>query len=186
MNPIPKLKEKAKTTRFLLFSPQRLNISNPLTIMFANIIMVQPPKTELGSVAIKVPNTGNNPAKIMIAAPEAMAILLTTYVIATRPTFWLKDVIGMQPIKEDRELTIPSHAIEPAISFSLTVLPSPEAAIAEVSPIVSVAETRKISMNAMMASGLNSNETGSTFGRENTDTPSNPEKSTIPSVSARR
>ena len=63
VNPKPKLKEKAKTVRFLFVSPQRLNISNTLTMMFANIINVQPPKTGLGSVAIKAPNTGNNPAK---------------------------------------------------------------------------------------------------------------------------
>lgn len=43
--------------------------------MFANIIIVQPPKTELDSVAIKVTNTGNNPAMIIITAPEAIAIL---------------------------------------------------------------------------------------------------------------
>lgn len=69
----------------------------------------------------------------------------TAFVIATSPTFWLNDVIGRQPNTDESALTNPSHAIEPDVSFSVAYLSSPEEASAEVSPIVSVAETKNIS-----------------------------------------
>ena len=81
---------------------------------------------------------------------------LTTFVIAIRPTFWLKEVIGRQPKTEDKLLTRPSQTIEPEISFSLTSRRRPIAVMAEVSPMVSVAETRNIKKNAKIASGWNS------------------------------
>ena len=76
--------------------------------------------------------------------------------ICLPPTFWLNEVIGIHPKTEDSALTKPSHAIEPDVSFSVTSLPSPEAARADVSPIVSVADTRKININAIIALALNS------------------------------
>ena len=66
----------------------------------------------------------------------AIAYLLTTLVIATRPTFWLNDVIGKQPNTEDNELTNPSQAIEPEVSLVVASLFKPEDASADVSPIV--------------------------------------------------
>lgn len=75
----------------------------------------------------------------MMTAPVIMANLFTTLVIAIRPTFWLKEVIGMQPKSEEKLLTSPSQVMEPEISFSLTLRRRPIAVIAEVSPIVSVA-----------------------------------------------
>lgn len=61
------------------------------------------------SVASNAPNIGNAPARIIITAPVAMVKRLTTLVIATRPTFWLNDVIGRQPKTEDSELIKPSR-----------------------------------------------------------------------------
>ena len=87
----------------------------------------------------------------MISAPVAIVKRLTTFVIATRPTFWLKDVIGIQPNREDRELIKPSQAREPEISFVVALRFKPELASACVSPIVSVADTKKISATEMIA-----------------------------------
>ena len=41
-----------------------------------------------------------------------MVNLLTTFVIATSPTFWLNEVIGRHPKSEENALTRPSHARE--------------------------------------------------------------------------
>ena len=86
-------------------------------------------------------------------APVAMVNRLTTFVMATNPTFWLNEVIGRQPNTEDNALTKPSQAIEPDVSSLVTSRFKPEAARAEVSPIVSVAETRKINVTERIASG---------------------------------
>ena len=56
-------------------------------------------------------------------------------------------MIGIHPKSDEIELTNPSHAIEPEVSFTVTSRLSPDDARADVSPIVSVAETRKISTN---------------------------------------
>lgn len=96
------------------------------------------------------PKIGKIPARIIIIAPAAIANLFTTFVIATKPTFWLKEVIGRQPKTEESVLINPSQAIEPEVSFKVASLPSPVEAKAEVSPIVSVAETRKIRVTETM------------------------------------
>ena len=80
----------------------------------------------------------------------------TTFVIATSPTFWLKEVIGIHPKTEDSALMNPSQAIDPEISFCSAFLPRAVAASAEVSPIVSVADTRKINVTETIALRLNS------------------------------
>ena len=82
----------------------------------------------------------------MIPAPVAIVKRLITFVIAINPTFWLNDVIGRHPNSAERELMYPSQAIEPVISLSVTSRFNADAASADVSPIVSVAETRKIRM----------------------------------------
>ena len=69
-------------------------------------------------------------------APVAIAYLFTTFVIATSPTFWLNEVIGIHPKTEDSALTKPSHAIEPDVSLVVASLFKPEDASADVSPIV--------------------------------------------------
>ena len=104
---------------------------------------------------------------------------LTTLVIATRPTFWLNDVIGRQPKTEDSELIKPSQAMEPEVSFSVTSRPKPEAASAEVSPMVSVADTKKMSTTDTIASGRNSMRNGISCGMAIRDVPASEEKSTM-------
>lgn len=131
-------------------------IWTPLTTIVPNIIIVHPPSTALGKVASRLPTAGKNPATTMIIAPVEIAYLLTTFVIATSPTFWLKEVIGIHPKIEESALTKPSQAMEPEVSFSVTSLPSPDDARAEVSPIVSVADTRKIRIKENIALALNS------------------------------
>lgn len=89
----------------------------------------------------------------MMMTPMSRVKRLTTLVIATSPTFWLKDVIGRQPKTADKELMKPSQAMDPAVSFAFTSLPRPEDASADVSPMVSVADTRKIKNTETMAPG---------------------------------
>ena len=113
-----------------------------------------------------------------------MVNLFTTFVIATIPTFWLNDVIGRQPNTDESALTNPSHAIEPDVSFSVAYLSSPEEASAEVSPIVSVAETKNISTTDTMASALNSILNGIRCGIAIILISLNEEKSTTPIINA--
>ena len=68
-----------------------------------------------------------------------------------KPTFWLKEVIGGQPNNDEIELQNPSQAKESEISSSVTSRFNPEFTRAEVSPIVSVAETKKITTTAIIA-----------------------------------
>ena len=109
------------------------------------------PSTASGRVASTAPKIGKIPARIMIRAPVAIVKRLTTFVIATSPTFWLKDVIGIHPNREERELMKPSQAREPEISFVVALRFKPELASAWVSPMVSVADTKKISATEIMA-----------------------------------
>lgn len=113
-------------------------------------------------------------------APDAIAKRLTTLVIATSSTFWLKEVIGRHPNTDDNALIKPSQAIEPEVSFKLASRFKPEAASAEVSPIVSVAETRKISVTEIIAFRLNSGLKGISLGKAIIDVPCSAEKSTTP------
>ena len=148
--------------------------------MVPNIMMVQPPNTAFGKVAKTAPKIGKIPARIMITAPVPMVKRLTTLVMATSPTFWLKDVIGRHPNKDEILLINPSQAMDPAVSFAVTSLPKPEDARAEVSPIVSVADTRKISVTDTMALILNSILNGINCGNETIAVLDKDEKSTIP------
>ena len=104
----------------------------------------------------------------------------TTFVIATSPTFWLKEVIGIHPKTEDSALMNPSQAIDPEISFCSAFLPRAVAASAEVSPIVSVADTRKINVTETIALRLNSGVNGIRDGNAMTEVSFSAEKSTIP------
>ena len=110
----------------------------------------------------------------------------TTLVIATSPTFWLKEVMGRQPNTEDRALIKPSHASEPEISRSVASRFRPEVASAHVSPMVSVADTRKISTTDRIALALNSGLKGIREGNATIEVPSRLEKSTIPIQTATR
>ena len=99
-----------------------------------------------------------------MAAPQPMALRFTTLVMAMRPTFWLKEVIGRHPKREDRELMNPSTAMAPETSRFFGARPKPIVASALVSPNVSVADTRKIRKKEKIASPRNSSSTGMTPG----------------------
>jgi len=152
VNPSPMERDRAAILIFLCEYPQRLIICTPDTTMEPNIISVQPPRTASGSDAKMTPSAGMSPARTMMTAPLAMAFLFTTCVMAISPTFWLKDVIGKHPKREDAAETNPSTAMEPDISLSFASRLNPMAASAEVSPSVSVADTRKIRNTEKMAS----------------------------------
>ena len=62
----------------------------PDIIIEPNMMTVQPPSTQLGSVVKNAPMGGNRP-------PNMIVKRLTTWVIEMRPTFWLNDVMGEQP-----------------------------------------------------------------------------------------
>ena len=101
------------------------------------------------------PKAGKIPARIRIPAPVAMVYRLITLVMASRPTFWLKEVMGIQPKQADKELIRPSQARLPEISLSVDSRPRTVLVMAEVSPMVSVAETRKIMVTETIALRLN-------------------------------
>ena len=90
----------------------------------------------------------------------------------------------MQPNTEDKLLITPSQVMEPATSFSVTSRPKPMAVIAEVSPMVSVAETRKIRKKAKIASAWNSMVKGISLGMASISTEAKRLKSTIPMAAA--
>ena len=113
------LKERAVIVVFFAESPHLPSIWIPLVTMEPNIMIVHPPKTASGNVARTAPNTGKMPAITRTAAPVAIAILFTTPVMATRPTFWLNDVIGEHPKSPPKALMNPSQAIEPEASFAV-------------------------------------------------------------------
>lgn len=69
-------------------------------------------------------------------APMAIAKRLTTFVMLTRPTFWLKEVLGSTPK--------PSQTTEPESSLSVGSRFNPPCATPEVSPMVSTAVTMNI------------------------------------------
>lgn len=107
---------------------------------------------------------------------------LTTFVIAISPTFWLKEVTGRQPNREEMLLAKPSQAREPDISFSVISRSRPETTMAVVSPIVSVAETRNITTTDKIAPKWNSGIKGKILGRDIIPPANNPDKSTIPII----
>ena len=180
VKPSPILNDNAAIIIFLCEKPHFAIICKPLITILPNIISVQPPSTASGNVASNVPNIGNNPAKTIITQPVKIVNLFTTFVIETSPTFWLNDVIGKQPKSPDNALTKPSAAIEPVSSFFETSRFNPDDASAYVSPIVSVADTRKITSTEITAPILNVGLIGSICGSDTICAVLNPEKSTIP------
>lgn len=180
VKPSPILNDNAAIIIFLCEKPHFAIICKPLITILPNIISVQPPSTASGNVASNVPNIGNNPAKTIITQPVKIVNLFTTFVIETSPTFWLNDVIGKQPKSPDNALTKPSAAIEPVSSFFETSRFNHDDASADVSPIVSVADTRKITSTEIIAPILNVGLIGSICGSDTICAVLNPEKSTIP------
>lgn len=95
-------------------------------------------------------------------------------------------MIGIQPNRPDKALIKPSQAMEPEVSFKLASRSRPEAASAEVSPMVSVADTKKINVVEMMALILNSGLNGSKDGNAMTAVFCKELKSTTPMAMATR
>ena len=124
----------------------------PANKMLPNIMMVQPPSTGCGMVVSAVPMAGNRPPRIIMAAPVAMTKRFTTLEMVARPTFCEKEVMGVHPKHPAMELTNPSQATEAPISLVVTSRPSAPEQSADVSPMVSVAETRNTHTMARMAS----------------------------------
>ena len=103
-------------------------------------------------VVSTVPMAGKRPPRIIMAAPVAMTNRFTTLDIAARPTFCENEVMGVQPKMPAMVLTKPSQATEAPISLVVTSRPSAPEQSADVSPMVSVAETRNTHTMARMAS----------------------------------
>ena len=138
---MPTQRDVATINVVFSFHSQEFIIFIPLTIIAPNIITVQPPSTHDGSVEKNAPTGGNKPAIISVKAPNIIVHLLTTLVIATSPTFWLKEVIGEHPNTPAEIADIkPSQQREPDTSFSMISLFKPPVQIAVVSPIVSAAK----------------------------------------------
>ena len=108
---------------------------------------------------ISAASFGNKPAIIIIIAPVAIANLLTTLVMATRPTFWLKEVFGRTPNTAASEEPSPSHITPPESSLSVASLPSPPSVIPEISPTVSTAVTTNIMQIGTIAFASNTHFT---------------------------
>ena len=134
--------------------------------MVPNIMMVHPPRTHWGKEEKNCPTGGRSPARSIMAAPLAMVKRLTTLVMAMRPTFCEKEVTGQQPKRAEMEEAKPSQAKEPEISFSVISRFRPVTTMAVVSPMVSVAETKKMIQVERMAPMLNTGITGRMWGRE--------------------
>ena len=110
---------------------------------------------------------GQRPHKIRKIAPVASAKRFTTFVIATSPTFWLKEVFGNTPNNAAKEEPRPSHITPPASSRSVASLPSPPSITPEISPTVSTAVTINIIRTGKIARRSNTGFTGISFGISN-------------------
>ena len=119
-----------------------------------------------------VPIGGNNPDKIIQSAPVMIVNRLTTLVIAISPTFWLNDVTGRQPNKDETLLASHRRLKEPEISFSVISVKAGDNHSCGIA-IVSVADTRKITTTDKIAPMLNSGVNGSSLGSEMVPHPSN-------------
>ena len=87
-----------------------------------------------------------------VSAPNMIVKRLTTFVMATRPTFWLNEVMGGQPnTPPDTAEIKPSQARDPETSFSVISRPRPPVQTAEVSPIVYAAEKKNTSVTETIA-----------------------------------
>ena len=126
----------------------------PEITMLANMNTAAPPKTGWGMMLMMAPILGNRPASTRMAAPMAMAKRLTTLVMPTRPTFWLKEVLGSTPNRAATAEPKPSQTTAPDSSLSVGARSRPPSTTPEVSPMVSTAVTMNMMHMGMMASSL--------------------------------
>ena len=139
----------------------------PLTTMEENIITAAPPRTLWGMMDTSAASFGNSPQKIRKIAPVANAKRFTTFVMATRPTFWLKEVLGSTPKMAAREEPRPSQITPPDSSVSVASRPIPPSITPEISPTVSTAVTINMIITGTMARISNTMGTGTSFGTAN-------------------
>ena len=97
----------------------------------------------------------------------ARANRLTTLVMATRPTFWLKEVLGSTPNRAAKEDPRPSHMTPPASSQSVASRPRPPSITPEMSPTVSTAVTTNIIITGRTARRSKMGFTGMSLGISN-------------------
>ena len=92
---------------------------------------------------------------------------MTILVMVTRPTFWLKEVLGSTPKMAAKEEPRPSHMTPPESSLSVASRPMPPSVTPEISPTVSTAVTINMIITGMMARRSNTGFTGISLGMEN-------------------
>ena len=126
-----------------------------------------PPRTDCGIMEINAASFGHSPHRIKKIAPVDNANRLTTFVIVTRPTFWLNEVFGSTPNNAANEDPSPSHITPPESSLSVASLPSPPSITPEISPTVSTAVTINIIRTGSMALRSKTGFTGINFGISN-------------------
>ena len=100
-------------------------------------------------------------------APVEMANRLTTLVMATRPTFWLKEVLGSTPKRAAKEEPRPSQITPPESSLSVASRPRPPSITPEMSPTVSTAVTMNMISTGKIARKSKVGFTGSSLGISN-------------------
>ena len=116
---------------------------------------------------IRAASFGNSPHRIRKTAPVARAKRFTTFVIATRPTFWLNEVLGSTPNTAAKLEPRPSQIIPPDSSLSVASRPIPPSVTPEISPTVSTAVTINIIPTGRIARQSNTGFTGISFGTAN-------------------
>ena len=113
------------------------------------------------------PTFGNRPLMTRISAPMRMAKRLTTLVMPTSPTFWLKEVLGRTPNTAAMEEPTPSHTTAPDNSLSVASRFRPPFTTPAVSPTVSTAVTTNMISIGKIAPTLNCSGTGRILGMAN-------------------
>ena len=139
----------------------------PDTTMEENIMTAAPPRTAWGMMEMSAPSLGMRPQSIRKMAPVASAPRLTTLVMATRPTFWLKEVLGRTPKQAATVEPRPSQMMPPLSSLSVASRPMPPSMTPEMSPTVSTAVTMNMIMTGRMARRSKTILTGTSFGMAN-------------------
>ena len=103
----------------------------------------------------------------LIHISVASAKRLTTLVMLTRPTFWLKEVLGSTPNSAAKLEPIPSQMTPPDSSVSVASRSMPPMITPEISPTVSTAVTINIIMTGAIARISNTGLTGISWGNAN-------------------
>ena len=131
------------------------------------MITAAPPRTGCGMMEITAPIFGKSPASTRMIAPMEIAKRLTIFVMPTRPTFWLKEVLGSTPNTVASAEPTPSQITAPASSLSVASRFRPPLTTPAVSPTVSTAVTMNMMHMGTIAATLNCSFTGRSCGTAN-------------------